>query len=112
MFDIGYRLLSSGIITYIESEITYLPMEYYLNQNYPNPFNPSTTIEYSLPKPSNVTIEVYSTIGQKIQTLLNEKMPAGSHQVEFNAQYLSSGVYFYKIEASEFQDVKKMILLR
>jgi hypothetical protein len=57
-------------------------------------------------------IEVYNIAGQKIQTLLNGKMPAGSHQVEFNAQNLSSGIYFYKIQAGEFQDVKKMVLLR
>jgi len=83
-----------------------------LYQNYPNPFNPSTTIEYDLPKATDVRIEVYNTSGQKIQTLLNEKLAAGSHQVEFNAQNLSSGIYFYRIEAGEFQDVKKMILIK
>jgi hypothetical protein len=86
--------------------------EFNLYKNYPNPFNPSTTIEFDLPKSSNVKIEVYNIAGQKIQTLLNKKMSAGSHKVDFNAENLSSGVYFYKIEAGEFQDVKKMILLR
>jgi hypothetical protein len=85
---------------------------YKLSQNYPNPFNPSTTIRYNLPQSSYVTIEVYNITGQKIQTLLNDKMAAGSHQIEFNAQNLSSGVYFYRIEAGEFQDVKKMILIK
>jgi hypothetical protein len=89
-----------------------IPLAYKLNQNYPNPFNPKTTIEFDLPKASDVRIEVYNITGQKIQTLLNEKKPAGSHQVEFNAEKLSSGVYFYRIEAEEFQDVKKMILLK
>jgi len=83
-----------------------------LSQNYPNPFNPSTTIEYDLPNSSDVKIEVYNIAGQKVQTLLNTKMSAGSHRVEFNAQNLSSGIYYYRIEAGEFQDVKKMILLR
>jgi photosystem II stability/assembly factor-like uncharacterized protein len=88
------------------------PTKYRLSQNYPNPFNPSTTIEFDLPKASNVMIEVYNIAGQKVQTLLNENIAVGNHQVEFNAEYLSSGVYFYKIAAGEFQDVKKMILLR
>jgi hypothetical protein len=91
---------------------TLLPQIYTLHQNYPNPFNPSTTIEFDLPNASDVRIEVYNIAGQKIQTLLINQISAGSHQVEFNAQNLSSGVYFYKIEAGEFQDVKKMILLR
>lgn len=79
---------------------------------YPNPFNPSTKIKFTLPKQEIVTLEVYNIIGQKIETLLNKPMPAGYHEVEFNAQNLSSGVYFYRIEAGKFQDVKKMILLR
>jgi hypothetical protein len=83
-----------------------------LFQNYPNPFNPSTTIEFDLPKSSDVRIEVYNITGQKIQTLLDEKMSAGNHQVEFMAGNLSSGVYFYKIEKDEFQDVKKMIMIK
>jgi len=95
-----------------ENYIGTQPNEYNLYQNFPNPFNPSTTIEYDLPKSSDVKIEVYNIAGQKIQTLLNKKMAAGSHQVEFNAQNLSSGVYFYRIEAGEYQDVKKMILLK
>jgi hypothetical protein len=86
--------------------------DYTLSQNYPNPFNPSTTIEFDLPKSSDVRIEIYNIAGQKIKSLVDKRMSAGSHQVEFNAQYLSSGVYFYRIEAGKFQDVKKMILLR
>jgi len=86
--------------------------EFRLSQNYPNPFNPRTTIEYDLPKATDVRIDVYIISGQRIQTLLNEKKPAGNHQIEFNAENLSSGVYFYRIEAGEFQDVKKMILLQ
>jgi len=87
-------------------------VEYALKQNYPNPFNPSTTIEFELSFSSDVRIDVYSINGQKIQTLINKKMTAGSHQVEFNAQNLSSGIYFYKIKAGGFQDVKKMVLIK
>jgi hypothetical protein len=89
-----------------------IPQTYSLGQNYPNPFNPVTHIQYGLPKTGNVKIEIYNIIGQKIKTLLNKQMPAGYHEVEFNAQNLSSGVYLYRIEAGEFQDVKKMILIR
>jgi 5-hydroxyisourate hydrolase-like protein (transthyretin family) len=83
-----------------------------LYQNYPNPFNPSTTIEFDLPKASDIRIEVYKITGQKVQTLLNEKLSVGNHKVEFNAQNLSSGVYFYRIEAGEYEEVRKMILLK
>jgi hypothetical protein len=91
---------------------TLLPKIHRLYPNYPNPFNPSTKIKFTLPNPENVRIEVYNTIGQKIETLLHKNMSEGYHEVEFNAQNLSSGIYFYRIEAGEFQDVKKMILLR
>jgi len=100
------------VVLGIKDDKSVLPQEYALHQNYPNPFNPSTTIEFDLPKPANVKIEVYTITGQKIQSLINKNLPAGNHQVEFNAENFSSGVYFYRIEAGEFQDVKKMILLR
>jgi hypothetical protein len=103
---------NQGLTGVFENGEMAFPNLYYLMQNYPNPFNPSTTIEFDLPKASEVRIEVYNIAGQKIQTLLNTKMSAGSHQVEFNAQNLSSGVYFYRIESGEFQDVKKMILIK
>lgn len=89
-----------------------LPKSFVLKQNYPNPFNPSTTIEFGVPKTVNVRIEVYNIAGQRVKTLLNRKMQAGNHEVKFNAENLSSGMYYYRIEAGEYQDVKKMILLR
>ena len=89
-----------------------IPKEIKLEPNYPNPFNPSTMIRFTLPKPSEVKIEVYNTSGQRVEILINQRMAAGTHKVEFTAQNLSSGVYFYRIEAGEFQDVKKMILLK
>jgi hypothetical protein len=106
-------------VTAIRNEEYVKPYKYALKQNYPNPFNPSTTIEFDLPKYSEVNIVIYNIAGQKVQTLLNKKMAAGSHQLKFNAQNLSSGVYFYRIEVAdparrtdEFQDVKKMIVIR
>ncbi len=86
--------------------------KYNLSQNYPNPFNPSTTIKYSIPQASNVKLTVYNSLGQKIAELVNGSNEAGNHTVNFNASNLSSGMYFYKIEASGFSEVKKMILLK
>jgi len=108
-----YRFDMNKYVTSLSEQEKHNTIQHYhFSQNYPNPFNPSTTIEYDLPKSSDVNIEIYNIAGEKIQTLLNEKILAGSHQVEFNAENLSSGVYFYKIVAGEFQDVKKMILLK
>ncbi len=88
------------------------PFSYQLYQNYPNPFNPSTIISFTLPKQAQITMKVFNSLGQIVEILINEELPAGRFNVEFNASNLSSGVYLYRIEAGEFQDVKKMILLR
>lgn len=112
LFTDAVKFVYKGEAGQLDHFVVYIPGKFSLYQNYPNPFNPSTTIEYDLPKSADVKIEVFNIAGQKIRTLLNEKMAAGSHQVEFNAQNLSSGIYFYKIEAGKFQDVKKMILLK
>lgn len=89
-----------------------LPSVYALYNNYPNPFNPSTVIKFDLPKASNVTLKIYDVIGREVQTLVNKDMAAGTHMVDFNASRLSSGIYFYKIEAGNFVQTKKMILIK
>ncbi|MBN1637658.1 MAG: CotH kinase family protein, partial [Ignavibacteriales bacterium] len=86
-----------------------LPSEFKLEQNYPNPFNPSTVISYQLPVSSLVQIKVYNVLGQEIAKLVNEEKPAGTHHVELNASNLSSGIYFYRIEAGKFVETKKMV---
>jgi hypothetical protein len=83
-----------------------------LAQNYPNPFNPTTIINYELPITNYVDLSIYNTLGQKVATLVNEKRKAGIHQVTWDASGYASGIYYYKIETGEFQDVKKMILLK
>jgi len=85
---------------------------YFLNQNYPNPFNLSTKIKYTLTKTEKVKIEVFNLLGQRIETLLNKQMPAGSNEIEFTAKDLPSGVYLYRIETNNFKQTKKMILLK
>ncbi|MHA2276346.1 MAG: T9SS type A sorting domain-containing protein, partial [Candidatus Kariarchaeaceae archaeon] len=83
-----------------------------LYQNYPNPFNPATKIKFSLPKQEKVKIEIFNALGQKIITLVNKTYRAGQHEIDFNGKYISSGVYFYRIEAGNFHDVKKMTILK
>ena len=89
-----------------------IPNNYVLDQNYPNPFNPITKIQFALPKSENVIIVVYDTLGQKIQTLLNKQCSAGYHEIDFNAQDVPSGIYIYQIQAGNFHDAKKMMLLK
>jgi len=88
------------------------PEKFALSQNYPNPFNPKTVINYQLPIVNNVKLSVYNLLGQKVATLVDERQQAGTHQVEWDASGYGSGIYYYRIEAGEFQEVKKMILLR
>jgi hypothetical protein len=112
--DTGFGISDVGTIssiTGIEDENT-SPVGYFLDQNYPNPFNPITKIKFSHPKSEYVTIEIYNMSGQKIIELLNNEINEGTHEIEFNAGKLSSGVYYYRIQASEFQDVKKMVFIK
>ncbi|MDP2362134.1 MAG: T9SS type A sorting domain-containing protein, partial [Ignavibacteria bacterium] len=88
------------------------PSELYLSQNYPNPFNPSTTINFSVPKLSFISISVYDVLGNEIAILVNEEKPAGTFELTWNAENLPSGIYFYKLKTGNFIDTKKMILLR
>jgi hypothetical protein len=86
--------------------------EYALKQNYPNPFNPSTTIEFILPESEQVELSIFNTSGQKISTLIDQKLNAGSHSVQWNAENYASGVYFYSIRTKNFTQTKKLMFLR
>lgn len=83
-----------------------------LSQNYPNPFNPVTTINYSVPTDGFVTIKMYDNIGREVMTLVNKQQTAGSYEIVFNGQQITSGVYFYKIETNDFTQVKRMMLIK
>jgi len=96
-------------ITNLNNEI---PTTYALSQNYPNPFNPITKINFALPKQGFVTMKIYDVLGREVKTLVNEVKTPGNYIVEFNANELASGVYFYKIEVNGFVDVKKMMLIK
>jgi len=89
-----------------------LPEEYDLAQNYPNPFNPTTTISFSLPEAGHVSLKVYNILGQEVRSLLNEYRDAGVHKVHFDADNLSSGMYFYRLTSESFSESKKMMLVK
>jgi hypothetical protein len=104
---------TKGGVTFVqESPIFRKPAEYFLSYNYPNPFNPNTKIIYSVPQISNVSIKIYDVLGTEIETLVNETKAAGTYELTWNAGNLPSGVYFYRLEAGEVNQIKKMILLR
>jgi M6 family metalloprotease-like protein len=88
------------------------PISYDLYQNFPNPFNPSTTIRYAIPNAVLVTLKVYDVLGNEIATLVNEEKSSGSYEVSFSGSGLSSGIYFYSINAGSFGETKKIILLK
>ena len=85
---------------------------YKLSQNYPNPFNPSTKIIYSIPKLSYVSIKVFDVLGREVSTVVSKEQAIGNYEVEFDASNLTSGIYFYRIQAGKFVETKKMILLQ
>jgi hypothetical protein len=89
-----------------------MPDDYYLFQNYPNPFNGKTAISYSISDETNVIIEVYNILGQKVATLINEVKSAGDHSIIFDAKDLDSGIYFYRLTTENHTQSNSMVLLR
>ena len=99
-------------LTDINSFESSLSTEIILHPNYPNPFNPSTTISFKLPIESNVSLVVYDQLGQEITELIDRKLKAGYHEIDFKNISLSSGIYFYRIKAGDYVKTKKMILMK
>jgi len=113
-----YLIFDAAVVTIDYSSFTDVAKEdikgfsFNLSQNYPNPFNPSTTISYSLLSGANIKLNVYNTLGQEVKMLENGFKNAGSYSINFNATDLPSGIYFYKLEAGHFTQVKKMIVIK
>jgi hypothetical protein len=99
-------------ITGVAQTNSTIPRRFELYQNFPNPFNPSTTIKYDLPKESRVKIVVYDILGREVARLVDEMKKAGSYQVVWEANRLASGVYFYRLQAGNFCETKKLILMK
>ncbi|MDX1702605.1 MAG: T9SS type A sorting domain-containing protein, partial [Melioribacteraceae bacterium] len=95
---------------------TQTPNNFELSQNYPNPFNPSTSIKYSIPRPSNITLKIFDVLGSEVTTLIDKKQPRGNYEVEFDPSAdgveLTSGIYFYRLQAGDYVETNKMILLK
>ncbi len=102
----------SEMITGVKNKGQNNPTSFSLSQNYPNPFNPSTVISYQLPLRSYVTLKIYDILGREVATLVNEVKNAGSYSITFNASNLATGIYFYRLQAGSFVQVRKMILLK
>ncbi|RPI73956.1 MAG: T9SS C-terminal target domain-containing protein [Ignavibacteriales bacterium] len=85
---------------------------YSLEQNYPNPFNPETLIKYTIPVSGRTVLKIYNVLGKEVGTLVNELKEAGSYEIKFNPEELSSGIYFYRLESGEYSKTRKMILLQ
>jgi subtilisin family serine protease len=90
----------------------FIPNKFSLSQNYPNPFNPTTTINFSLPENTNVKIDIFNQLGQKIIELVNAQFQSGNHSIQWNASHYPSGVYFYEMRTDKFTSVKKLILMK
>jgi len=105
-----YRTVT-GVET--EEDVAEIPDKFDLDYNYPNPFNPSTTIRYKLPEASKVKLTIHNTLGQKVATIVNlNNQEAGFYNVEWSADNMSSGIYFYRLEAGNFIKIRKMTLLK
>ncbi len=101
-----------GEPTYVIDSVHEIPDNYCLYQNYPNPFNPATSIEFTLPKSEFTTLKVFNILGKEVATLVSNNLNKGNHTFQFDGRHLASGVYYYQIIASEFQQVKKMVLMK
>jgi len=109
-FGIDYSLLVG--IKELEDNVSQIPNEFALYQNYPNPFNPTTNIKYQIAKQGHVTLKVFDIIGNEITTLIDSEHSPGLYEIKFDANKLTSGIYFYKISHEDFLITKKMLLIK
>ena len=102
----------SNGVTAVNDMNNIAPILYSLNQNYPNPFNPSTAITFAMPASGQVSLKVYDILGCEVATLVNGMQEAGTHTAYFNANTMASGIYFYKLSAGNFNQVRKMLFVK
>lgn len=108
-----YQLVvDANIIIGVKDRNKQIPVRYELSQNYPNPFNPKTTLSYAIPRSGDVTLIIYNILGEEIISLVNEYQSAGSYEITWEASTQSSGIYFYRLRSGDYQQTKKMVLLK
>ncbi|NUN10723.1 MAG: T9SS type A sorting domain-containing protein [Ignavibacteriaceae bacterium] len=112
----GYKVVT---VTGLNENAPAVPSGFGLKQNYPNPFgsaihpdNPTTIIQYGIPQSCRVQLSVYNVLGKEVATLVNEEKPAGSYEVSFSAEGLAGGIYFYRLQAGNYSETKKMLYLK
>lgn len=110
--DFVKRLTDAGGTIDVQQIGTEVPEKFSLEQNYPNPFNPTTNVRYEISKNSLVKLKIYDVLGREIKTLINQMQTAGRYRITFDMSEYSSGVYFYKIQAGDFSDIRKMVLVK
>ena len=108
----GSAYIYNGFVVGVDNSENEIPFSFQLNQNYPNPFNPRTKISWQLPVGSWQTLKIYDVLGNEIETLVNEEKPVGTYEITWYAENLSSGIYFYRLQAGDFIETKKMILMK
>ncbi len=112
-YHLGFRIARNfSSSTGVNETNTVLPESFHLSQNYPNPFNPSTMISYQIPADCRVSLNVYDILGNNVKTLVDQYQTKGRYTVTFNAAHSASGIYFYRISAAEYSEVKKMLFLK
>jgi len=120
-FNFNFKIACDGWLYWIDSEIVnilgveneiVIPVNFSLYQNYPNPFNPNTKIKYGIPERTFIDLRIYDILGREVELLMNEEQDAGYYEINFNAANLSSGVYFYRLQAGSFIETKKMVLMK
>jgi hypothetical protein len=104
---------AGGIISQVKaSDMKRISQSCILLQNYPNPFNPTTTIEFDLPRTSEVTLKIFTLLGEEVATLVSDRLSGGSYLYEWDANILSSGVYLYRLQAGDYVETRKMVLMK
>ena len=96
----------------VNNDLQIVPVKSFLYRNYPNPFNPSTTIMFDLPKSSEVSLKVFNILGEEVATLVSERLSTGSYSYDWDASNLASGVYLYRLQAGDYIETRKMILMK
>lgn len=106
-----FKNYSNPLVSVSKNKID-IPSKFRLNQNYPNPFNPATIINYSIPEKSFVSLKIFDVLGREVSVLVNKEQPVGNYELEFDASQLTSGIYFYRIQAGKYIETKKLVVLK